>query len=230
MGILHLKYILNKYNIITILVIMVIYLFSLLINILNVQTEDVVEVIRNTYFYNVTLILKLVVIILIVFVIALSSTNYQESYQLFIISSRKERVKFYLSKILVLFIITTLIILILFTMFVLVGLIGSKWFVIEEKHISFFVFLELNSFMYGMFTYNLIKLLNNLFVVIIPCFIVIFEEAFMYSELTKVISYVFPIIENGINPTMSYGIIHVIILIICYIGIGLMRCYTLDIK
>ena len=230
MGILHLKYILNKYNIITILVIMVIYLFSLLINILNVQTEDVVEVIRNTYFYNVTLILKLVVIILIVFVIALSSTNYQESYQLFIISSRKERVKFYLSKILVLFIITTLIILILFTMFILVGLIGSKWFVIEEKHISFFVFLELNSFMYGMFTYNLIKLLNNLFVVIIPCFIVIFEEAFMYSELTKVISYVFPIIENGINPTMSYGIIHVIILIICYIGIGLMRCYTLDIK
>ena len=84
--------------------------------------------------------------------------------------------------------------------------------------------------MYGMFTYNLIKLLNNLFVVIIPCFIVIFEEAFMYSELTKVISYVFPIIENGINPTMSYGIIHVIILIICYIGIGLMGCYTLDIK
>lgn len=230
MLILHLKYILNKYNMITILVIMGIYLISLFINVLNVQEENIIAVLRNTYFYNVTLILKLVVIILVVFIIGASSTNYQESYQLFIINNRNERIKFYLTKILMLLIITTTITLIFFIMFVLVGLICSKWFIIQQEHINFFVYLELNSFMYGMFTYNLIKFLNNLFVVIIPCFIVVFEEAFIYSNIIKYISYVFPIIENGINPIMSYGVVHVIMLILCYIGIGLMKFYTLDIK
>lgn len=227
---LHLKYILNKYNIITISLIFIIYFISLIINILNIPSDSTIEVMRNTYFYNVVLLLKLVVIILIVFIVCLSSTNYHESYQLFIINKREKRLKFYLTKILILLIITAIIISILYLLFTLVGLIGGKWFVVERRHIKFFMYLLFNSFMYGMFAYCLIKYLNNLIVIIVPCFIVIFEEAFINSNIIKYISYFFPIIKNSINPMLSYGIIHVIMLILFYIGVGLIKGYTQDIK
>lgn len=230
MLVLHLKYILNKYNLITLLLIILFYLVSLIVNIISIPKDLTQELLRDTYFYNVTLILKLVVIILIVFIISLSSTTYQESYQLFIINNRTKRISFFLSKILVLFLITILIILVFLGLFVLVGLIGSKWFIIEFKHIKFFTYLALDSFMYGMFTYCLIKFLNNLIVVIIPCFIVIFQEAFSSLKIVKYLTYFFPIIENGVEPSLSYGIIHVIMLILCYIGIVLIKSYIIDIK
>lgn len=230
MLLLHLKYILNKYNIFTFSLILGIFLVVLIINMISISNNYSIEFMRDTYFYNVVLILKLIVNILIVFIISISSTNYQESYQLFIINQRKERIKFFLTKILALFLITCVIICLFFILFVAVGLFGSKWFIIEKRHLLYFIYLSLNSFMYGMFTYCLIKYLNSLIVVIIPCFIVIFQEAFIDSLVVRYVSYLFPIIINGIEPCLSYGIIHLIILIFCYIGIGLIKSYIMDIK
>lgn len=230
MMVLHLKYILNKYNIVAFSLILGIFLIILIINMNSISNNYSIEFMRDTYFYNVVLILKLILNILIVFIISISSTNYQESYQLFIINQRKERIKFFLTKILVLFLITCVTICLFFILFVAVGLLGSNWFIIEKRHLLYFFYLSLNSFMYGMFTYCLIKYLNSLIVVIIPCLIVVFQEAFIDSAVVRYVSYLFPIIINGIEPRLSYGIIHLIILIFCYIGIGLIKSYIMDIK
>jgi hypothetical protein len=84
--------------------------------------------------------------------------------------------------------------------------------------------------MYGMFTYSLIKYLNSLIVVIIPCLLVVFQEAFFDTMVVRYVSYLFPIIINGIEPALPYGVIHLVILIFCYIGIGLIKSYAMDIK
>lgn len=230
MLLLHLKYIFNKYNIIAFSLILGIFSVVLIINMISISGIYSIEFMRNTYFYNVVLILKLIINILIVFIISISSTNYQESYQLFIINTRKERIKFFLTKIMVFFLITIFIVSLFFILFVFVGLLGSKWFIIEKRHLLFFLYLCLISFMYGMFTYSLIKYLNSLIVVIIPCFILVFQEAFIDSIFVRYISYLFPVIINGIEPALSYGIVHLIMLICCYIGIGLIKSYIMDIK
>lgn len=230
MLLLHLKYILNKYNIFTFSMILGIFFVVLIINMISISDNYSIEFMRDTYFYNVVLILKLTINILIVFIVSISSTNYQESYQLFIISNRKGRFKFFLSKIIILFLITSFIISLFFILFVVVGLLGSKWFIIEKRHILFFIYLCLISFMYGMFTYSLIKYLNSLIVVIIPCLLVVFQEAFFDTMVVRYVSYLFPIIINGIEPALPYGVIHLVILIFCYIGIGLIKSYAMDIK
>ena len=61
--------------------------------------------------------------------------------------------------------------------------------------------------MYGMLTYSLIKYLNSLIVVIIPCFILVFQEAFIDSIFVRYISYLFPVIINGIILIMFQEII-----------------------
>ena len=98
MLLLHLKYIFNKYNIIAFSLILGIFSVVLIINMISISGIYSIEFMRNTYFYNVVLVLKLIINILIVFIISISSTNYQESYQLFIINTRKERIKFFLTK------------------------------------------------------------------------------------------------------------------------------------
>ena len=74
MLLLHLKYILNKYNIFTFSLILGIFLVVLIINMISISNNYSIEFMRDTYFYNVVLILKLIVNILIVFIISILST------------------------------------------------------------------------------------------------------------------------------------------------------------
>ncbi len=84
--------------------------------------------------------------------------------------------------------------------------------------------------MYGLFSYNLIKLLNSLMVMLIPCLIIILEEAFVNEKFIDYFSYLFPMIKNNNGISLSYGVIQVIILIVCYFIWGLIKNYTVDIK
>lgn len=227
---LHLRYLLSRFNIITIIVILLLYLGGLIVSVLSVPKEMTIDVARSVYFYNLVSILKIIVILLIVFLFSLSALTNNDNYQLYILNKRKERIKYYFTKILALTIITIIIISFLFILFVLIGLMFSNWYKIELKHLRFFLYLFLISMMYGLFSYNLIKVLNSLIVILIPCLIIILEEAFMNEQIIKYLSYMFPFIENNDKMVLSYGIVHIIILILCYLLLGLIRSYTLDIK
>lgn len=227
---LHLRYLFNRFNIITILVVIALYLGILLINIFSIPLELNASLSQKVYFSNMISILKLLVVLLIVFLFSLSSLSYNDSYQLYLISKRKQRIKYYVTKISALISVSIGIVLIMFIFFILWGLLFTNWYVIKIDHVKFFVYLGLVGIMYGLFSYNLIKLLNSLIVVIIPCIIIILEEAFINEKFIVYLSYLFPMIKNNNGISLSYGVIQVIILIFCYFIWGLIKNYTVDIK
>ena len=153
-----------------------------------------------------------------------------DNYQLYLLNKRNDRIKYYVYKIFSLVIITSIIILILISCFVLVGLIFTDWYIVEVEHIKFFGYLFIISIMYGLLSYNLVKLLKSLIIVLIPCLILILEEAFISEKIIDYLSYIFPIIENNNGIFLSYGVIHVIILSSCYFILGLIKNYIVDIK
>lgn len=227
---LHLRYLLSRFNIITILVIIGLYIGSLIINLFSIPVELSTDLSKEMYFYNLILIVKLVVILLIVFLFSITALNSNDSYQLYLLNKRRDRIKYYITKTGALILISSIIIIIFFMCFVLFGLVLTDWYIIEIDHIKFFLYLFLISIMYGLLAYNLVKLLNSLIVILIPCLIVILEEAFINEKIIKDLSYLFPIIENNEQISLSYGFIHVVILLCCYFILGLIRSYTIDIK
>ncbi len=227
---LHFRYLLSRFNIITILVIISLYIGSLIISLFSVPLELSTKLAREMHFYNLISIVKLVVILLIVFLFSLSALPSNDSYQLYLLNKRKDRIKYYVTKITALILISSIIIIILFVCFVVFGLVFTDWYIIEIDHIKFFGYLLTISIMYGLLSYNLIKLLNSLIVMLIPSLIVLLEEAFVNEKFINYLSYLFPIIEKNEEISLSYGLIHVIILICCYFILGLIKNYTIDIK
>ncbi len=227
---LHLKYLLSRFNIITILVVISLFIGSLFINLSSIPLNLSAKLSREIYFHNLVTLLKLVIVLLIVFLFSLAALPNNDNYQLYLLNKRNDRIKYYVYKIFSLVIITFIIILILISCFVLVGLIFTDWYIVEVEHIKFFGYLFIVSIMYGLLSYNLVKLLKSLIIVLIPCLILILEEAFISEKIIDYLSYTFPIIENNNGIFLSYGVIHVIILSSCYFILGLIKNYIVDIK
>lgn len=227
---LHIKYLLSRFNIITILVVISLFIGSLFINLSSIPLNLSAKLSREIYFYNLVTLLKLVIVLLIAFLFSLAALPNNDNYQLYLLNKRNDRIKYYVYKIFSLVIITFIIILILISCFVLVGLIFTDWYIVEVEHIKFFGYLFIVSIMYGLLSYNLVKLLKSLIIVLIPCLILILEEAFISEKIIDYLSYIFPIIENNNGIFLSYGVIHVIILSSCYFILGLIKNYIVDIK
>lgn len=227
---LHLCYLLSRFNLMAIVIIILLYLSGLIINIVSIPQDITAEVAKEMYFYNVVSILKLVLIILIIFLLSYTGLYNNDRYQLYLLNKREDRIKYYLTKMFALFIVTMSLIIIFMMLFLLCGLLFTSWYKIEFNHLKFFGYLMLISLMYGYWAYNLVKFMNSIIVMFIPCLVIILEEAFISLDIIQYISYLFPILENNANITLSYGMFHVIILICCHILIGLIKTYTADIK
>ena len=227
---LHLRYLLSRFNVLTIGVIIVLYTGGLIINLFSIPREISSFLARELYFNNLISLLKLIVVLLVVFLFATVSMPSNDNYQLCVLNKRKERIKYYFTKIISLILVILIIFLILFMLFVLLGLLATSWYKIELNHVKFFIFLFLESLMYGLLVYNLVKVLKSIMVIIIPCLIIILEEAFINESFINYLSYLFPVIENNHEISLSYGVIHIIILCVCYLILGLIKSYTLDIK
>ncbi|MBQ8292613.1 MAG: hypothetical protein IJX78_02250 [Bacilli bacterium] len=227
---LHYKYLFSKYNLWTILIIILLYLGGLLINIFSIPINIAVASAKEMYFLNVVSLLKFVLMFLIIFLFGNAGTYHNDSYLLFLIDKRVKRIKFYVTKIFSLFSITIFLTSIFMLLFIMVGIFFSNWYIIEWQHVKFFLYLGMVSFMYGLITYNLVKFITSIFTIFLPCLIILLEESFVNEELIKLTSYLFPIIQNNHSVGLSYGIFHVILLIGCYMLIGLIKTYTLDIK
>lgn len=227
---LHLCYLFNRFNLISGGIIILLYLSGLIINIASIPQHISIEVAREMYFYNVVSILKMIFIMLVILIISYTALFNNDRYQLYLLNKRVDRIKYYLTKMLALFIVTMFLMIIFMLLFMLCGLLFTSWYKIEENHLKFFGCLSLISLMYGYFSYNLVKLMNSILMMFIPCLLVLLEEAFTSLDIVQYISYFFPIIENDISITLSYGVFHVIILIGCQLLIGLIQTYVVDIK
>lgn len=227
---LHLCYLFNRFNLIAGGIIILIYLGGLIVNIISIPQYISIEVAREMYFYNVVSILKMIFIILIILIISYTGLFSNERYQLYLLNKRADRMKYYLTKMLALFIVSMFLMIIFMLLFILCGLIFTSWYKLEVNHLKFFSYLILISLMYGYFTYNLVKLMNSIFMIFIPFLLMLLEEAFKRLDIVRYVSYLFPILENDINITLSYGVLHVIILIFCQLLIGLIQTYVVDIK
>ncbi len=227
---LHLCYLFNRFNLIAGGIIILIYLGGLIVNIISIPQYISIEVAREMYFYNTVSILKMIFIILIILIISYTGLFNNERYQLYLLNKRADRMKYFLTKMLALFIVSMLLMIVFMLLFILCGLIFTSWYKLELNHVKFFSYLTLISLMYGYFGYNLVKLMNSIFMVFIPFLLVVLEEAFISLDIVRYVSYLFPILENDINVSLSYGVFHVIILICCQLLIGLIQTYVVDIK
>lgn len=227
---LHFCYLFSKFNVITIIIILSLYLGGLLINVYSIPKSLSSELAKEMYFYNVASVLKIIIVMLIVFLFSYSGMINNERYRLCLISEREERIKYYFTKILSLSIVVVFLISIFFILFVLCGLVCTTWYRIEMRHFEFFGSLGFISLMHGCLVYNLVKSLNSILVMFVPCLIMVLEEAFVKLPVMKYLTFIFPIIEIDYNINLSYGIIHVIILISCQLMIGLIKSYIEDIK
>ncbi len=227
---LHLRYLLSKFNLITILLISIIYLISLLLNIGNIPSNLDANIAYEMYFYNVFSMLKFILLLLVIFLMCLSGIKTNDGYQLFLIDRRSMRIKYYLTKMGALFLIISFIVICFGVLYILVGLIGSDWYFIKVNDGLLFLNLWLLSLMYGLLAYNLVKVFNTLLIGFIPCVIIVIEETFSSSDFIKTLTYFFPILEYNKNIESSYGLIHIIVLVVFNLLLGLIKDYTLDIK
>lgn len=199
---LHINYLLNKINILLLGTLTLIVLTLLVLSskvFMNFSTRWL----ERTNYYNnyisvTTNIFKIIVPIFSIFLYGSSFLHINNDYNLIIIKERRNRLFFYITKILSLTLINLIIILLITLMFFNLGKLSFETLFSENFNFMFWFDLFLVSTIYGIISSNIVIMINNPFsyLIVIIFYIVYISLCEMYEPNNLMILFIPVIVEN----------------------------------
>lgn len=228
----HINYLVNKTTIIIFFLFFVITIINNIVGINSINKISYHECNYN-YFLNSYFITKILGLFLTIFLFSYSFLTKQDQYSHLIISSSVSRGKYLVSKIISICIILLIFLIVEMFIYVIVGYLGYSNFLLFNDFCLSFLYLFMLMIYYGLITLLMTKILDNIFVVIIP-FAIINIGMVMNQENNKTVflnlyNIFFPTyIDDGY--TSSTNINYILIMLIILLCINLIIFESIDIK
>lgn len=223
---IHKAYMLNFVNGIIFIIIGAVSLVLFLINIrtdTNYNNYFYVDLLSLSYKEMLILYFKLVMIMLFCYVIASAYTKKSDSYRLLIRDFPHIKIKYILTKLVISFILPLVMIVILFLIYSFVGILNTNWFYVTKEIVYLFLICYLMLIIYGLQAIVFVLLIPSTYACFIPGILFVFGELLRDklagSFFLNGYELLFPALSiEGISYT-SYGLIHLLILLIIYLNV-----------
>lgn len=203
----HFYYIFNKINI---SIISLTVLFVCLYSIINVISLDerATNVVKVSEFYlNSFQIVKVVGIFDAIFIMGYSFLNDNDSYRTIIVDNKITRTKYFISKVITLLLIISLIFISLCLVIFILNDVFSIY--MNKRMILSFIDLFICMWFYSFLVLIIILIINNIYMI----FLVYLSSLINYNESFEYIAYFLPILKNNnLNLNYLYYLIIIIVL------------------
>lgn len=203
----HFYYIFNKINI---SIISLTVLFVCLYSIINVISLDerATNVVKVSEFYlNSFQIVKVVGIFDAIFIMGYSFLNDNDSYRTIIVDNKITRTKYFISKVITLLLIISLIFISLCLVIFVLNDVFSIY--MNKRMILSFIDLFICMWFYSFLVLIIILIINNIYMI----FLVYLSSLINYNESFEYIAYFLPILKNNnLNLNYLYYLIIIIVL------------------
>lgn len=165
---LHLEYLFNKVNIFVFSICTFIFFVAISSNLVDVYTTTSYNNKSKIYLENSLILFEVFSVILSCFIFSFNCLKEKDEYRYLCVKNEDEKKLFLRKKIVASFLFLFLFTLINLLGFLLIGYLGIKDFNINWSFCFKIVSLFLHLIYYGLLTLFLIKLFDNLFIVMIP--------------------------------------------------------------
>lgn len=220
---LHQKYILNKMNLIILGLLIVINILISIISINNLNAKDLffnIENATNTYLENGLMLFKLIIISILCFVWGTSFTIDNEAYHILVNNYNQNKVKYFLSKIGILCIVSFIVI---FLIFITSSLFGIKYTYFYENNsvtLNLYMSYILLIYIYGFLSITFTLIIPSNFASFISVGLFVFGEiAGSNIDNDKILDcyyLLFPTLNLAFDNVSRYGLIHLVLLCVIY--------------
>lgn len=214
---IHYSYFMNKVNVIIIIIcfllIQAISIFSWIEN-FKINLNEFV-MIENTLI-SIFTFLKLILVLFCIFMIGNFCLAEREEYKLFYICNDVKSIKFYFTKLLSIDFLLIVFVMLLYFMFLLIGMLFSNMFQFSLEYMKIFIILYLIGVIYGHLTIIIMKALNSSLTIFIS--FIIFLSVDLVDN-SKMINTFFPSFDVNLMSTynLNYFISLFIIMLFYFI-------------
>ncbi len=221
---LHRKYLLNKINIIVIIFLLLMAIF-LAFSVIEPFTDQYSRwtnrlAIEENYEQSYLTFTKIILVIFSCYLFGIAFGKNGDSYAI-IITCTINKTKYFITKIISLWLIFTFISLYFLVNYHIIGFIFNDWHIIKMATIKKFVDLYLVSLIYGFLSIILMRLFNSPYTIILTIGLYLASEIILEaspSMLAKGINIFFPTTYNAKDGlTLLYGKLHLIVLGLSYL-------------
>lgn len=205
----HFYYLFNKVNIFIIIVSIVFSIGFLVVNAISLD-DRISNNFKGYEFYNNCFqIIKIVLSFDSIFIFGYSFCLNNDYYRVIIINNQIKRIKYFISKVIVLFFVIFIIYFILFLSLLIISISFNLY--LDNNMIYSFFTLFIFCLFYSNFTITLILLINNIYIIFIPFFISFVN----INDSFNIIKFIIPILHDNLfilNP-----IYYILILIFLFL-------------
>ena len=209
----HLNYLISKTTIIISIVVILIIIIGSLSSVFVL--DSYIGYLDNNYiyFYNVFVVLKIIIIIFAVFLYGYSFLKKSDQYVVILIASGISRKKIIFSKILAISLVVFLICYFAYFQYVLIGCIKFKSFIFKSEYLVAYISLFLLTCFFGLLSTLLVLRFDNIYIIIIPFALMNINEIINEDTniFVRIINFIIPYFSDKL--TFFYGYVHVIIMI-----------------
>ncbi len=229
---LHRKYLFSKINIIIIFILAIIA-FIFAISTIKVFDSEVSRwmnrvLISENYEQSYLMFVKIIIIIFSSYLFGMAFSRQGDSYAA-IINPLINKGKYFITKVISLIMMYTMVWLILLFNYLLINILFNKWYYYEINTFKNFLDIYLLGIVYGYFSIIMIRLINSSYIIIVVFGLYLISELLLEYDnnfiVTKILNMFFPstyMVEDGY--TLMYGRWHLIIISFLYTLIGYV-CY-----
>lgn len=187
--------------------------FIFFTNSFNVDNKMMNKEIIMNYYMESSIVMKLVFVFPTVLIFMSSISHNNDYYAYFILTYKISRVKYIVTKLLVLLLLILILYFILFIIFNLIGFIMIKKYYVEIMFLKGFFENFLVTVVYGFFGMLLMQSIQNIYSLVIIFSTFIVSQNIVSNQINdifcKIFVFIFPtILDDGINS--YYGTIHLL--------------------
>lgn len=220
----HLSYLLSRSSKIIIGLIILMLAILFLSNSIASNYNSVSDNVNNYYLSSIT-IFKIIYVTLGCFIVNNFFNYKNDAYICLIIIGGIKKEKYFITKIISIFIVLIIVIFVLFLLFLFFGFILIQGFVFEMRFIETFIWTYIISSIYMLYALIISLVLNNNFGFLIPSFVSILMQALVEGKISiikKTLFIIFPVLNNNLNRGYFHISVYVLISIILFIISGTM--------
>ncbi len=218
---IHRNYLFNKINVIIIILLEIVGLIVAVIGINEINHEynqyDTDQAI-NLYLDYFKLYYKLIIILFNCYLWGSSFTKEKDSYHLLIDNYYQKRLKYIITKILILLVVSFILIYCLFISYALIGIFCSNWFEVTKKCLELFVSSYLIVVIYGLLAAIFVKIIPSDYAYMLSLMVFVFGEIIKEDYLDNSFNWYYficPIILD--QKVLIYSNLHLICLCFIYL-------------
>lgn len=223
---LHRKYLFNKINLIIIglIILLAVVLSTILINpsLNKVDSWILRQSLFSNYKQTYLMFVKIIMILLSCYLFTIHFSKNNDEYKVLLLTIISKR-KYFFTKIVTIILLDIIVLMILFTNYILIGRIWNNWFIVKIDIIILFIKILLLSIIYGLISLSLITTFKNIYSLLLSFSLFFFSEIlidFEDNKIVELVSLLIPTVnlENDsiLNMQLLENVVMLFVLIILY--------------